>query len=159
MAEAFLPVVRQPLLAQGQNLGAEIGTMPVGQNKKPAVVGDQFESVVIILTVKIPADPPIAHRAFPRGGGNVQQPHPLFVIGDCVPQGCDRSWAENPSSDGLPSIGDEAVLRCAQPDALALRRGSQPIIPPFLRVKSVIQDYQRDVQMSRYFSDNAEVCE
>jgi hypothetical protein len=61
--------------------------MPIGQDQKTAVVGDQFEPVVIILMVKIPADPPIAHRAFPRGCRKVLQRHPLLVISGHVPQG------------------------------------------------------------------------
>jgi hypothetical protein len=86
MAKALLPIGTKPLVAQRKNLGAEIGTMPVGQNEKPAVVGDQFEPVIIVLVVKIPADPPIAHRAFPCRGRKAQQRHPLILVAGHVPK-------------------------------------------------------------------------
>ena len=86
MAKALLPIASQPAVAQGENLRAQIRTMPIGQNHKPAIVSDQFEPVIIILMVKIPTDPPIPHCAFPRGCRKTQQRHPLLVIGGHVPQ-------------------------------------------------------------------------
>ena len=59
--------------------------MPVGQNQKPAVVGQQVQAV--ILVAEIPADPPIPNRALPGCGGKAQQGNPLIVPGDDIPQG------------------------------------------------------------------------
>lgn len=92
MAKMFLPIQSQPSLAQRENLRAEIPMMPTGQDQKPAVVGNEFEPVIIVLMVKIPADPSIAHRAFPGGGRKAQQRHPLLVISGHVPHSLTDLW-------------------------------------------------------------------
>jgi hypothetical protein len=149
MAKALLPIAGQPAVAQRQDLGAQIPMMPVGQNQKTAIVGDQLEPVIIILMVKIPADPPIAHRAFPRGRRKTQQRHPLLVIGGHIPQ-------------GMTDLGQipQVMMRRHQ---LAMKRffaalnGTdshfvevQTDCSTLVSVKSVIQDDARNVQNSGY---------
>ena len=87
MAEVLLPIGAQPLLTQGQNLGAEVTVVPVGENQEPAVVGNQCQSVIVILMMKIPADPLIAHGTLPGSRRKGQQRDPLILIGGHVPQG------------------------------------------------------------------------
>lgn len=58
--------------------------MPVGENKKAAIVGYQFQA--IILMAGAPADPLIPRRALPCGGGKVQKRHPLVAPKANVPK-------------------------------------------------------------------------
>ena len=59
--------------------------MPIGQDQKTAVIGQQVQAV--ILMAKIPADPPIPGRALPGRSGKAQQGHPLLSKGGDIPQG------------------------------------------------------------------------
>jgi len=113
MAKALLPIAGQPAVAQRQDLGAQITMMPVGQNQKTAIVGDQLEPVIIILDGENPSrstDP--ALRISTRPPKNSTTPP---TARDRWPRttGCDRSWADTPGNDAPPSVGDEAALRCA----------------------------------------------
>ena len=58
--------------------------MPVGQDQKAAVVGDQREPP--ILRAKIPANPAIPHAAFQRRARETELRHPLVTLRGDVPE-------------------------------------------------------------------------
>ena len=55
---------------EAEHSGCEIACVPLGQDEKARVVADQMQAIV--LDAKIPADPAITRRAFPRGRGKAQ---------------------------------------------------------------------------------------
>ena len=57
--------------------------MPVGQDKKAAVIDDQLEAV--ILMAGVPSDPAITCNALQSRGGKAQKPHPLIAPEGNIP--------------------------------------------------------------------------
>ena len=85
VTETLPPVPRQAAFAQGQHVRGEVRDVVLGQDQKPAVVGDQVQAVVLVA--KIPADPGVTRRALPGRRGEAQQRQPLPVPGGDIPQG------------------------------------------------------------------------
>ena len=85
MAEAPPPVGGEPPFAQGKCARAEVWVMPVGQDQKAAVVGDQVQAVALVAVA--PANPAIPHGAFPCRRRKAEQSHPLAEVGRHVPKG------------------------------------------------------------------------
>jgi len=84
VTETLRPVPHQAAFAQGQHAGGEVRDMVLGQDQKPAVVGDQVQAVVLVA--KLPADPGVTRRALPGRGREAQQGQPLPVPGSDIPQ-------------------------------------------------------------------------
>ena len=84
VAEVLHPIVPQAPFAQRQYAGGQIRSMPIGQDQKAAVVGDQVQP--IILMAEIPADPAITGPALPGRSGKAQQGEPLAAPGGHIPQ-------------------------------------------------------------------------
>ena len=59
--------------------------MVLGQDQKPAVVGDEVQAIVLVA--KTPPDPGVTCRALPGRGGEAQQGQPLAMPGGDIPQG------------------------------------------------------------------------
>ena len=78
MAPVLLPIRIEPLQAQGQHSGGQIGiTLSVGQNQKSAVVDDKAQAPSALT--RRPADfllPGFGMRSGPTEG---EQPHPLPI--------------------------------------------------------------------------------
>ena len=64
LREMRQPVSADTALTQRKHFGAQIGVMPLGQDQKPAVVGDELESTILVSLV--PANPAVTRRAFQR---------------------------------------------------------------------------------------------
>lgn len=106
VTEALLPIPRHAPLAQGQHPRGEVRDVILGQDRKPAVVGDQVQAVVLVA--EIPPDPGVARGALPGSGGKTQQGQPLAVPGGDIPEGV--ATAENGER-----IVDEPSPTFAQP--------------------------------------------
>ena len=61
VAERLQPIPSETSLAQGQGARRHVRPVPLGQNTKPRVIGQQRKARVLLPIA--PADPPIAHRA------------------------------------------------------------------------------------------------
>lgn len=85
MAEGVLPIGIEAALAEGENAGGEIGQVPLGQDEKTAVIGDQLEAV--ILKAEGPSDPAISRGTFPGGSGEAEEGDPLITPEGHVPEG------------------------------------------------------------------------
>jgi len=59
--------------------------MPVRQDQETAVIGEQFQP--IILMAKIPPDPSVPRRALESGSGKTQKSDPLISEGCDIPEG------------------------------------------------------------------------
>ena len=84
LAETIRPIRDDALLAQRKHLRTQICAVPVGQNQKPAIVGDQSQA--IILMPEIPADPAVTNPTFPRRSRKTEQRGPIFAAGRDVPE-------------------------------------------------------------------------
>ena len=84
LAETIRPIRDDALLAQRKHLRTQIGAVPVGQNQKSAVVGDQPQT--IILMPEIPANPAVTNPTFPRRSRKTEQRGPIFAAGRDVPE-------------------------------------------------------------------------
>ena len=85
MSESGLPVGGQSFSAQGQDARGQVWQMPVGQDQKTAVVGQQIEPIE--LMVKGPTDPLIASSTFEGGSGKADQADPLITDTGRISQG------------------------------------------------------------------------
>lgn len=83
MAEGVLPIAGESLLAQGQNPGAKVWNVPIGKDKKTAVVDHQLQT--IILVAGAPTDPSVPCAALPGRGGKAHKGHPLVLPARDVP--------------------------------------------------------------------------
>jgi len=83
MAKVLLPVPGQPFLAQRQNARGQIRNMPLRQDQKTAVVGQELQT--ILLMAEAPSDPAIPCPAFPGCGGKAQKGDPFIVPGGDTP--------------------------------------------------------------------------
>jgi hypothetical protein len=59
--------------------------MPVLQDQKTTIVGQQLEAV--ILMAEVPTDPAIPGRALPSGGRKAEQSYPVILPGAYIPEG------------------------------------------------------------------------
>ena len=84
MAETLPPVLAQTPCAARQDRRTEIGQMPLRQDQKAAVVGDQLQAVILVAVV--PTNPLIAHRAFPGRRRKTQQGNPFPPIVGSIPE-------------------------------------------------------------------------
>ncbi len=71
VAETLPPIPRQAAFAQSQHPGGEVRDVVLGQDRKPTVVGDEVQA--IILVAKVPPDPGATRRALPGRSGKTLQ--------------------------------------------------------------------------------------
>ena len=78
------PVRADTALTQREHFGAQGGVMPLWQDQKAAVVGDELESPLLVSLV--PANPALTRRAFQSRRRETQQRDPFVLVGGNVPQ-------------------------------------------------------------------------
>ncbi len=84
VAEARLPIRRDPALTQPEHARGQIRPPSFRQDEKAAIVGNQMQA--ILLVTPVPADPTIAGRAFSDRGADHQQCQPLPLPGGDTPE-------------------------------------------------------------------------
>ena len=67
--------------------------MPLGQNQKTGVVGNQMQTVK--FQRRRPADPGVTRTALQGGGTPAQQRHPLLLAGGHIPKGLSYDGPES----------------------------------------------------------------
>jgi len=85
MAKVGYRVCRDPLFTEGEDPRAQIGHMPVRKDQEAGVVGEVFESIVLMPIG--PADPLVAGLAFQGGDGKRKECDPLALVGRHIPEG------------------------------------------------------------------------
>jgi len=94
MAKVGYRVCRDPLFTEGEDPRAQIGHMPVRKDQEAGVVGEVFESIVLMPIG--PADPLVAGLAFQGGDGEEEDGDGLVVDEGDVAEGgsCDVGLVE-----------------------------------------------------------------
>src|SRR5208337_1080857 len=67
--------------------------MPLGQNQKTSVVGNQMQAVK--FQGRCPANPGVPRTALQGGGPPAQQRHPLLRAGGYIPEGLSYDGTES----------------------------------------------------------------
>ena len=103
--------------------------MPVGQDHRTAVVGYEFEPVIDILVVEVPADPAIAQGVFPRCCRKDERRRLLLVIGGHVPQVFTDLGRKTQVVMRRYQLVMKLLFAVLHRGTIAVRRGSRPILP------------------------------